>query len=95
MNEQSELIHRPPASVSQVNGSTPDDDVADVNVSPGELFPQYIVAHADRLRLWPLLSSSQDVGTGESRNNEFMTVFSHEQRNSPGAIRSAIRIHSE
>ena len=42
--------------------------------------------------MWPLLSSGQELGTENGRNNEFMTVFSHELRNSLGAIRSAARI---
>jgi len=94
MIDQSELSHRPAASVSRVNGSAPDVDLADLNlnVSQAEMFPQSTCDHADRLRLWPLLSSSQHVVTGKDQNNEFMTVFSHELRNSLGAIRSATQI---
>jgi signal transduction histidine kinase len=50
--------------------------------------------YSDGLPRWPLLSSGQDVGGREGKNNEFMTVFSHELRNSLGAIRSATRILS-
>lgn len=94
MIDQSELSHRPASSVSRVNGSAPDVDLADINlnVSQAEMFPRSICDHADRLRLWPLLSSSQHVVTGKDQNNEFMTVFSHELRNSLGAIRSATQI---
>jgi signal transduction histidine kinase len=96
MIDQSELRHRPASSVARVNGSAPDGDLADINlnVSQAEMFPQSICDHADRLRLWPLLSSGQhvDVVTGKDQNNEFLTVFSHELRNSLGAIRSATQI---
>jgi len=44
------------------------------------------------MRLWPLPSRGQDLGAEDARHNEFMTVFSHELRNSLGAIRSATHI---
>jgi two-component sensor histidine kinase len=96
MNDQSESTHRVLSSVSQVNGSKPDPGIAAVNINVGhaEMFPQSICDNADHLRLWPLLSSSQDPGGQGGQNNEFMTVFSHELRNSLGAIRSATRILS-
>ncbi len=96
MNDQSESTRPPPASLSQLNGSTPDLDLAGVtlNASQPETFPQNIHAHADNLRLWPLLSSSQGLGGLEGQNNAFMTVFSHELRNSLAAVRSATRILS-
>jgi signal transduction histidine kinase len=47
---------------------------------------------ADYFRLWPLSSCGQQLGTGDGRHNEFMTVFSHELRNSLGAIRGATHI---
>jgi signal transduction histidine kinase len=96
MIDQSELSPRPASSVLLLNGSAPDVDLADINLNvfQAEMFPQSICDHADRLRLWPLLSSSQPVVTGQDQNNEFMTVFSHELRNSLGAIRSATQILS-
>ncbi len=96
MIDQPESTQRACSSVSQVNGSTPDAGLAavEVNVSRAEMFPRSVCDHADRLRLWPLLSSSPQVDPGEGQNNEFMTVFSHELRNSLGAIRSAIQILS-
>jgi signal transduction histidine kinase len=96
MIDQSESTQRACSSVSQVNGSTPDAGLAavEVNVSRAEMFPRSVCDHAERLRLWPLLSGSDQVGPGEGQNNEFMTVFSHELRNSLGAIRSAIQILS-
>jgi signal transduction histidine kinase len=63
-----------------------------INVSRAEMFPQSVCDHAERLRLWPLLSSGYHVGAEEDQNNEFLTVFSHELRNSLGAIGSAIQI---
>jgi signal transduction histidine kinase len=95
MIDQPESTERACASVLQVNGPTLDADLTavNVNVSRAEMFPRSVCDHADRLRLWPLLSSSPRVGSGEEgQNNEFMTVFSHELRNSLGAIRSAIQI---
>ena len=44
---------------------------------------------AGRVQIWPLLSSGQELGTEIGRNNEFITVFSHELRNSLAAIRGA------
>jgi signal transduction histidine kinase len=96
MIDQPESAQREYSSVSQVNGSTPDADRVGVkiNVSRAEMFPQSVCDHAERLRLWPLLSSGNHVGTEEDQNNEFLTVFSHELRNSLGAIGSAIQILS-
>ena len=96
MIDQPESTQRVCSGVSQVNGSTPVVDLAsvEVNVGRAEMFPQSVCDHAARLQLWPLLSSSHHVGPGEDRNNEFMTVFSHELRNSLSAIRSAVQILS-
>jgi signal transduction histidine kinase len=97
MIDQPESTQHACSSILQVNGSIPGADLAAVqhNVSRAELFPQSVCDHADRLRLWPLLSSNRHVGSGEAgQNDEFMTVFSHELRNSLGAIRSAIQILS-
>jgi signal transduction histidine kinase len=44
--------------------------------------------------MWPLFPRGQELGTENGRDNEFMTVFSHELRNSLGAIRLAARILS-
>jgi signal transduction histidine kinase len=96
MIDECESTHRAYPGLARIMDSTPDVDLAtvEVNVSRAEMFPQSVCDHADRLRLWPLLSSSHHVGTGEGQNNEFMTVFSHELRNSLSAIRSAIQILS-
>ena len=44
---------------------------------------------ADHLRLWPLWLRGQELGAANGQKNEFMAVFSHQLRNSLGAIRSA------
>ena len=94
MNDQSQSTHDIYTSVEQINSGAVHAALADIdrNVSEAELLPLTTHATAERLRLWPLLSSAQDPAKGDSRNNEFMTVFSHELRNSLSAIRSATRI---
>ncbi len=96
MIDESKSTQRACSRLSQITDSTPDVGLAAVkaNVSRAEMFPQSACDHADRLRLWPLLSSIQHASTGQGQNNEFMTVFSHELRNSLSAIRSAIQILS-
>jgi signal transduction histidine kinase len=42
--------------------------------------------------MWHLSLRGQALGTPNDRNNEFVTVFSHELRNSLGAIRGAVEI---
>jgi signal transduction histidine kinase len=86
---------RLPANVEHINGRAADTELADhrlnvrLNVGTAEMFQHSTRERADRLQIWPLLSSGQELGTENGRNNEFMTVFSHELRNSLGAIRSA------
>ena len=46
----------------------------------------------DHLRLWPLWLRGQELGGENGQNTEFMTVFSHELRNSLCAIRYAVGI---
>src|ERR1700728_4594446 len=41
------------------------------------------------LRLWPVWLRGQELGRENGPRDEFMTVFSHELRNSLGAVRSA------
>jgi signal transduction histidine kinase len=94
MNDLSESTRGNPPSVEHINGRAIDNELADhsLNVLPDEMFQHSARERAYRVRVWPSLSSGQDIGTGSDRNNEFMTVFSHELRNSLGAIRSAARI---
>jgi signal transduction histidine kinase len=44
---------------------------------------------ADHLRLWPVWLRGQELGMENGRQDECMAVFSHELRNSLGAVRSA------
>jgi signal transduction histidine kinase len=44
---------------------------------------------APRSRLWPVWLRGQELGRENGPRDEFMTIFSHELRNSLGAIRSA------
>jgi len=90
MNDQPESTQYFCASVEQINGGTPVAALADVNLNVRQA--EFYSLSTQANRLWPLLSSAQDPATGDGRNNEFMTVFSHELRNSLGAIRSATRI---
>jgi signal transduction histidine kinase len=80
MNDQSESGRGDHASVEHINGRAVDNELADhgLNFRPAEMFQ--------------LLSSGQEPGMTSGRNNEFMTVFAHELRNSLGAIQSAARI---
>ena len=94
MNDQSESTHGNHASVEHINGRAVDNELADhsLNVLPDELFQHGARERADRVRIWPSLSSGQEIGTESGRNNEFMTVVCHELRNSLSAVRSAARI---
>jgi signal transduction histidine kinase len=96
MNEQLECTRRAHASIEQINGLAADTELADsrLNVGPTEMFRHNTREGADQLRMWPLFPRGQELGTENGRNNEFMTVFSHELRNSLGAIRLAARILS-
>jgi signal transduction histidine kinase len=66
------------------------DTVADVD-SP-EMPQQSTDEIDDHLRLWPLWLRGQELGGENGQNTEFMTVFSHELRNSLCAIRYAVGI---
>ena len=95
MNDQSESSGGDHGRGAHINGRAVDNELTDqgLNVRPGEMYRHSIRERADpRLQLWPLLSSGPQLGMQNGRNNEFMTVFSHELRNSLGAIGSAARI---
>ena len=94
MNEQLESSRRAHTRVEQINGRAADTELADsrLNVGPTEMFQRSTPEGADHLRMWPLSSRGQELGTENSQSNEFMTVFSHELRNSLSAIRSATDI---
>jgi signal transduction histidine kinase len=96
MNDQSQPARDDRESVEHINGRTVDNELADhsLNALPDEMFQHSARGRADRLQIGHPLSSGQELGMESGRNNEFMTVFSHELRNSLGAIRSAARILS-
>ena len=96
MNDQSEVSSSDHASVEQMNGHAADTEFVShrLNVGSPTMFQHSTRERADRVQVWPSLASGNEIGTGSGRNNEFMTVFSHELRNSLGAIRSAARILS-
>jgi signal transduction histidine kinase len=97
MNELLGSTRRAQPSVQQVNGRSADTELADSRlnvVGPTEMFQHSTREGADHLRIWPLSSRGQELGTENGQTNEFMTVFSHEIRNSLGAIRMAARILS-
>jgi len=56
------------------------------------MFPRRIRPVADPFGMGPQSLRGQEHGIENGRHNEFMTVFSHELRNSLGAIGSAVRI---
>jgi signal transduction histidine kinase len=91
MNDQSEAYGIYP-NVEHINGA--DTELADhrLNVGTADIFQHTTGTRADRLQIWPLLSSGQELVTEVGQNNEFVTVFSHELRNSLSAIRSAALI---
>jgi signal transduction histidine kinase len=62
------------------------------DVGSAELFQQSTHQIDDHLRLWPLWLRGQEFGGENGQNTEFMTVFSHELRNSLCAIRFAVGI---
>jgi len=94
MNDQSELSRSDQASVEQINGRAADTEFVShrVNVDSPTMFHHSTAERADYLRIRNLVSRGQELGTENGRNNEFVTVFSHELRNSLGAIRSAAHI---
>jgi signal transduction histidine kinase len=96
MNDQSEPTGGDQPRVEYINGREVDDELADrgLNDRPTALFQRSTRERADRLQIRSQLSSRRELGMENGRNDEFMTVFSHELRNSLGAIGSAARILS-
>jgi signal transduction histidine kinase len=97
MNDQSELSRSDHASVEQINGYAADTEIVShrLNEDSPAMFHHSTAERADYLRIRNLASRGQELGTENGRNNEFVTVFSHELRNSLGAIRSAAHILSK
>jgi signal transduction histidine kinase len=88
MNDQSEFYG---ARGQHVNGRAPRAGLVGhgINVAATKMFLQ---EDASGPQFWPLLSGGQELGAQNNRNNEFLTVFSHELRNSLGAISSATHV---
>jgi len=87
MKDQSESTSGGHPSLEHINGREVDSELADHSLKfhPAEMSQRGTRERADRFQVWSRLSSGQELG----RNDEFMTVFSHELRNSLGAIGSA------
>ena len=92
MNDQCESTRH--ASVEQINGRAADTELAGngLNFGPAEMFWHSTREPADHVRPWPPSFHGDELQTENGQPNEFMTVFSHELRNSLDAIRSAARI---
>lgn len=94
MNDQSESIRRPEPGVPEVNGraSQMARGSGRRHVGVTEMFERNAPGHADDRPVWSLSLNPRTPGSPDDRNNEFMTIFSHELRNSLGAVRSAADI---
>ncbi len=93
MNKPSAAGCRADAIVAEIDGHVPDIRLAgDRSVADrADILELDLRALADNGGILPALYD-QEFGVETGRNNEFMTVFSHELRNSLGAIRSATDI---
>ncbi|MFL6605647.1 MAG: sensor histidine kinase [Steroidobacteraceae bacterium] len=94
MNDPSELSRSDHASFEQINGHAADAGFVGhrLNLASPTMFHPVTAERADYLRIRNLASRGQALGTENGRNNNFVTVFSHELGNSLGAIRSAADI---
>ena len=82
-------------TVDRINGHATDNGVvySNPNVGLAEMFQHGTPELADRLKLWPLSVGAWQLGTEYGpQHTEFMTVFSHELRNSLSAVRSATEV---
>jgi signal transduction histidine kinase len=93
MNDPSESMRGAATSGEHINGHAAHMDLAGNvhSVGPRETFQRRRRPVVDPFRTEPQLRS-QELDTENGGPNEFMTVFSHELRNSLGAIGSAVRI---
>src|SRR5690242_5385081 len=91
MNDPSEATRRAEASVDRINGHATYNELvySKHNVGIAEVFQHGAPELADHLKLGPLIVRAQQVGTQKGPHSEFLTVFSHELRNSLSAIRTA------
>lgn len=94
MNDQSASACPAYPGAGEISGFAFPVDPIDArdNVAPLEMPEHGIREFTDHLRLWPLWLRGQELGAENGRNNEFMTVFSHELRNSLCAVRFAVGI---
>ncbi len=94
MNDQFASARRVDPRVGGINGVVFPSRVVDIrdNVAPPEMFEHETREFTDHVRLWPLWLRGQELGAENGRNNEFMTVLSHELRNSLCAVRFAVGI---
>jgi signal transduction histidine kinase len=94
MENQSGSNRRDHASLEQINGHAADMEFVSrrLNADSPTMFPHSAAERADDLEIQDLALRGQVLGTTTGQNNEFVTVFSHELRNSLGAIRSAAHI---
>jgi signal transduction histidine kinase len=92
MNDQSESTRH--ANFEQINGHVVDTELAGNGLSVGSAETAWHSTRepAEHVRRWPPSFRGAELHTEDGQPNEFMTVFSHELRNSLGAIRSATEI---
>jgi signal transduction histidine kinase len=93
MNDQSASARRAEPEVGETNASAfhADLDVTRANVVSPEIQRDFR-EFTDHTRLGPVWSGGQELDAENGRNNEFMTVLSHELRNSLCAVRFAVGI---
>jgi len=94
MNYPTDSTPRARPSRKRINGHAADTGLvySRHNVGLAEIFQHNTPELADYFRLWPLPVRAQQLGTESGPHSEFMTVLSHELRNSLGAIRSATHV---
>jgi len=94
MNDQSGSTGAGHPGFELIIGGEVDNELADrrLNFRPTEMFHRVTGERADRRQMGSRSSSGQESGMESGRDDEFMTVFSHELRNSLGAIGNAARI---
>ncbi len=93
MNDQSAYIRRAESALGEANAFALHADLEDTRanaVSPEILQPDF--REFTDTRLGPLWSRGQKRGAEHGPNNEFMTVLSHELRNSLCAVRFAVGV---
>jgi signal transduction histidine kinase len=91
MNEPSEYTSHADSNIGEVNGHAGHAALADSS-GPTRFIQLSTRGRVGEPPMWNLSLRGQPLGTPNDRNNEFVTVFSHELRNSLGAIRSAVYI---